>query len=71
MAVNWAREIGLRGETTLFSGNSSVEGNDVYLRNVLSQYPALLDILRTEQAGSGVKNANWFKTLALKSAKLL
>lgn len=56
MAVNWAREIGLRGETTLFSGNSSVEGNDVYLRNVLSQYPALLDILRTEQAGSGVKN---------------
>lgn len=54
MVVNWAREIGLREETTLFAGNSSAEGNDVYLRNVLRQYPALLEILRTEQTQESV-----------------
>ena len=45
MAVNWAREIGLCEEGTLYKGNSTRQGNDVFLQNVLVQYPELLEII--------------------------
>lgn len=50
MVVNWAREIGLCEEGTLYKGNSTRQGNDAFLQNVLAKYPELLEILKSKQA---------------------
>lgn len=50
MVVNWAREIGLCEEGTLYKVNGTRQGNDAFLQNVSVQYPELLEILKSKQA---------------------
>jgi len=50
ISVNYAREIGLCEERTLFEDNVGIlGGNDLWLDNVLNKYPQLLDVLHEEK----------------------
>lgn len=49
LSVNWSKELGLTGETTLSAWNVVLRQNDTYLNRVLTKYPQILEILHSEE----------------------
>ncbi len=48
-SVNYAREIGLCEEKTLFSENvREKEGNELWIKNVIREFPTIIDILSSD-----------------------
>ena len=62
ISVNYAREIGLCEERTLFEDNVGISGgNNFWLDNVLSKYPQLMDVLREEKADNWEGSARYWE----------